>query len=279
MGGRRALMFRSAARVHPVANAVRLPKEKKIVADSVSKEYRTQSGTFRALDSVSIHVHSNEFVSLVGPSGCGKSTLLRIVAGLEEATSGTVFVSGKEIEGPGADRGMVFQSYTLFPWLTVRENIEFGLHLRKVPAKQKREISDRYLELVSLAPFADAYPKELSGGMKQRVAIARALANSPEVLLMDEPFAALDAQTKSDMQQLLLDIWEKEKTTVLFITHDIEEALFLSQRIYVMLSRPGRIAREIQIPEEWRYQKQVRDSEMFLQVKREILSLLHIKKG
>ncbi|GAX89850.1 ABC transporter ATP-binding protein [Effusibacillus lacus] len=256
-----------------------VPEEKKILIHSISKEYRTKTGSFLALDNVSIHVCQNEFVSLVGPSGCGKSTLLRILAGLEEATSGTISVSGHEIEGPGADRGMVFQSYTLFPWLTVRENIEFGLSLKKVPPKQRKEVSDRYLELVSLVPFADSYPKELSGGMKQRVAIARALANSPEVLLMDEPFAALDAQTKSEMQELLLDIWEKEKTTVVFITHDIEEAIFLSQRLYVMQSHPGRIELEVQIPDELRRKKHVKDSEAFIRLKREIISLLQKKKG
>ncbi|WP_200760819.1 ABC transporter ATP-binding protein [Effusibacillus dendaii] len=247
----------------------------KIEVRNVSKEYRRKNSIFRALDHVSITVYENEFVSLVGPSGCGKSTLLRILGGLEEAVSGEVTVSGRLIEGPGADRGMVFQSYTLFPWLTVRENIEFGLSLKKMKKRQRNEISDRYLELVSLTPFADRYPKELSGGMKQRVAIARALANSPEVLLMDEPFAALDAQTKSDMQELLLEIWEKEKTTVVFITHDIEEAIFLSQRIYVM--QPGRIEQEIAVPKDLSRQKQIRDSESFIRLKRDIIARLHKK--
>lgn len=257
------------------AEVVPVTQPKKIVVDKLTKEYRTRTGVFLALDAVSLHVCENEFLSLVGPSGCGKSTLLRLLAGLEEATAGSISVSGREITGPGADRGMVFQSYTLFPWLTVRENIEFGLRLKKMPPAGRREISDRYLELVSLTRFADSYPKQLSGGMKQRVAIARALANSPEVLLMDEPFAALDAQTKGEMQEMLLDIWEKEKTTVVFITHDIEEAIFLSQRLYVMKSHPGRIAAEVKVPDELHRQKHVRDSAPFIRLKREILSLLH----
>lgn len=262
-----------------MSGEMQMPAKPKIVVKAITKEYRMKTGLFQALQQVSLHVLQNEFVSLVGPSGCGKSTLLRIIAGLDEPTSGTMTVSGHPIEGSGADRGMVFQSYTLFPWLTVRENIEFGLSLKKMPKKQRKEISDHYLKLVSLIPFADSYPKELSGGMKQRVAIARALANSPEVLLMDEPFAALDAQTKSDMQELLLEIWEREKTTVLFITHDIEEAIFLSQRVYVMQSHPGRIEKEVMIPDNLRRHKHIRDSDAFIQLKREIISLLHKKKG
>lgn len=262
-----------------MSGEMQMPAKPKIVVKAITKEYRMKTGLFQALQQVSLHVLQNEFVSLVGPSGCGKSTLLRIIAGLDEPTSGTMTVSGHPIEGSGADRGMVFQSYTLFPWLTVRENIEFGLSLKKMPKKQRKEISDHYLKLVSLIPFADSYPKELSGGMKQRVAIARALANSPEVLLMDEPFAALDAQTKSDMQELLLEIWEREKTTVLFITHDIEEAIFLSQRVYVMQSHPGRIEKEVMIPDNLRRHKHIRDSDAFIRLKREIISLLHKKKG
>lgn len=194
---------------------------------------------------MSLYVKNEEFVSILGPSGCGKSTILRILAGLEEHTSGSVKVSGEEVRGPSRKRGMVFQSYTLFPWLTVRENIEFGLKLKGMKEKERREISDRYLELVGLEKFANSYSKELSGGMKQRVAIARALANQPEVLLMDEPFGALDAQTKQSMQKLLLDIWKKEKTTIVFITHDIDEALFLSQRIYVMEQGRGELSKRL----------------------------------
>lgn len=247
----------------------------KIVIDSVSKRYPAKSGEFVALERVSARIEENEFVTLVGPSGCGKSTMLRIVAGLEDATSGLATISGKPIEGPGADRGVVFQSYTLFPWLTVRSNIEFGLELKKASKKERKEVSDRYLDLVKLTAFADAYPKQLSGGMKQRVAIARAMANSPEVLLMDEPFAALDAQTRNDMQDLLLDIKHREKATILFITHDIEEALLLSDRLYVMKSRPGRIVREIPVPAELREGKETRHTGTFVHMKKEIVELLH----
>lgn len=214
-----------------------------------------------------MYVKNEEFVSILGPSGCGKSTILRILAGLEEPTSGSVQVSGEEVKGPSAKRGMVFQSYTLFPWLTVRENIEFGLKLKGMKQKERKEISDRYLELVGLERFADSYGKELSGGMKQRVAIARSLANNPEVLLMDEPFGALDAQTKQSMQQLLLDIWKKEKTTIVFITHDIDEALFLSQRIYVMEARPGRILEEIDADLQLFQDGELVDVEKFMNVK------------
>lgn len=250
-------------------------KNKKIVVDSLTKSYDSKAGSFVALDHVSAHIYDNEFVTLVGPSGCGKSTMLRIIAGLEDATSGAASISGRKIDGPGADRGVVFQSYTLFPWLSVRDNIEFGLELKNIPKNKRRVVSDRYLELVNLTKFANSYPKELSGGMKQRVAIARALANSPEMLLMDEPFAALDAQTRNDMQELLLNIQKHEKATIMFITHDIEEAIFLSERLYVMKSRPGRIVKEIEIPLHMRQNKEIKDTEPFVKLKHEIVELLH----
>ncbi|MDF2964181.1 MAG: transporter ATP-binding protein [Paenibacillus sp.] len=244
----------------------------KIEAKGITKVYGGNKGAFTALDPVSFDIRENEFVSFVGPSGCGKSSLLRILAGLEEASSGELYISGKEIDGPGADRGMVFQSYTLFPWLTVRQNIEFGLTLKGIPLLEKRQIANHFMELVHLTKFAKSYPKELSGGMKQRVAIARALANNPEVLLMDEPFGALDPQTKNSMQEMLLNLWEREKTTVVFITHDIEEAIFLSQRVYVMQAHPGRIKQTVDIPAGLRTAKGGRDSEAFLQLKRQIVS-------
>lgn len=249
-------------------------EEIEINIQNLSKVYKTNNGSFEALKNVSLYVKNEEFVSILGPSGCGKSTILRILAGLEEPTSGSVQVSGEEVKGPSAKRGMVFQSYTLFPWLTVRENIEFGLKLKGMKQKERKEISDRYLELVGLERFADSYGKELSGGMKQRVAIARSLANNPEVLLMDEPFGALDAQTKQSMQQLLLDIWKKEKTTIVFITHDIDEALFLSQRIYVMEARPGRILEEIDADLQLFQDGELVDVEKFMAVKKHIISLL-----
>jgi ABC-type nitrate/sulfonate/bicarbonate transport system ATPase subunit len=208
---------------------------------------RRRGGTVTALERLSLEVREDEFVSIVGPSGCGKSTLLRIVAGLIRPTAGEVALDGRPVEGPGADRGMVFQSYTLFPWLTVQGNVEFGLRLRGLAAEERRRIAQRHIELVGLQGTESAYPKELSGGMQQRVAIARALANDPAILLMDEPFGALDAQTRSIMQELLLRVWEQTHKTVLFVTHDIEEAVLLSDRVYVMTARPGRIKAEVAV--------------------------------
>lgn len=250
------------------------PSQIEIEINGLSKVYKTKNGMFQALEDISLYVKNEEFVSILGPSGCGKSTILRILAGLEEATSGSVKVSGEEVFGPSVKRGMVFQSYTLFPWLTVRENIEFGLRLKGLKPKERKEISDKYLELVGLERFAHSYGKELSGGMKQRVAIARSLANSPEVLLMDEPFGALDAQTKQSMQQLLLNIWKKEKTTIVFITHDIDESIFLSQRIYVMEARPGKIKEEINADLHLFKDGELVDVEQFMKVKKHIISLL-----
>lgn len=201
-----------------------------------------------AVSHVSLNVAPGEFVSLIGPSGCGKSTLLNIVAGFVKPTSGVVQVDGKEIEGPSADRGVVFQQYSLFPWLKVRENVEFGLRMRGVPAGQ-REVSARtLLGLAGLLAFENHYPDQLSGGMKQRVGIVRALATSPQVLLMDEPFGALDAQTRVVMQEILTNMWQQFRLSVLFITHDIEESIFLSDRVFVMTARPGRIKAEIPVP-------------------------------
>ncbi|MCR8633233.1 ABC transporter ATP-binding protein [Paenibacillus radicis (ex Xue et al. 2023)] len=262
----------AAMQVSEKADLIGLSGPIKIEAKGITKVYGGKKGAFTALDPVSFDIRENEFVSFVGPSGCGKSSLLRILAGLEEASSGELYISGKEIDGPGVDRGMVFQSYTLFPWLTVRQNIEFGLTLKGIPLFEKRQIADHFMELVQLTKFAKSFPKELSGGMKQRVAIARALANNPEVLLMDEPFGALDPQTKNSMQEMLLNLWEKEKTTVVFITHDIEEAIFLSQRVYVMQAHPGRIKQTVQIPAGLRSSPDGRDSEAFLKLKRQIVA-------
>jgi NitT/TauT family transport system ATP-binding protein len=200
-----------------------------------------RGGQIIAVDNLSLDVAEREFITIVGPSGCGKSTLLRVVAGLVRPARGDVLLDGREITGPGADRGMVFQSYTLFPWLTVQGNVEFGPRLKHMPAAERARLAREYIELVGLQDFERSYPKELSGGMMQRVAIARALANDPEVLLMDEPFGALDAQTRSIMQELLVTIWQRTPKTILFVTHDIDEALFLGDRVYVMTARPGRI--------------------------------------
>lgn len=202
---------------------------------------------FMAVEDASICVQANEFVSLIGPSGCGKSTLLRAAAGLEHPSSGTILVEGTFVDRPGADRGMVFQTYTLFPWLTVRENIRFSLKKSTLSADEKEERVQRYIKLIGLESFENSFPNQLSGGMRQRVAIARALVYQPKILLMDEPFGALDAQTRLLMQELLLQVWEKERSTVLFVTHDVEEAILLSDRVLVMTTLPGRIKAEINI--------------------------------
>ena len=194
-----------------------------------------------------LDVAANDFLTILGPSGCGKSTLLRIVAGLDRPTTGRIELDGRPIGGPGLDRGMVFQSYTLFPWLTVAENIAFGLRERRVPPAEAREIVATYVGRMGLRGFENHLPRQLSGGMQQRTAIARALANDPAVLLMDEPFGALDNQTRSLMQELLLEVWERDRKTVLFVTHDIEEAVFMASRVLVMTARPGRIKADVTI--------------------------------
>ena len=206
------------------------------------KGQRTQ-----ALLPVDFEVRDNDFVTILGPSGCGKSTLLRIVAGLDHATSGRVLLDGMPVEGPGADRGMVFQSYTLFPWLTIEQNIRFGLRERGMPEAQQKERAAYFVAKVGLRGFEQHFPKQLSGGMQQRTAIARALANDPKILLMDEPFGALDNQTRVLMQELLLGIWEAERKTVLFVTHDIDEAIFMANRVAVFSARPGRIKTELAV--------------------------------
>jgi len=200
-----------------------------------------------ALQATNLAVADNDFISILGPSGCGKSTLLRIVAGLDVASSGTVLLDGAPVTGPGADRGMVFQSYTLFPWLTVRENIGFGLREREVPEAQRAAIVAEYVARMGLAGFEDHFPRQLSGGMQQRTALARALANDPKILLLDEPFGALDHQTRSLMQELLLEVWEAHRKTVLFVTHDIDEAIYMGSRVAVFSARPGRIKTEVAI--------------------------------
>jgi NitT/TauT family transport system ATP-binding protein len=201
----------------------------------------------QALQPIDLEVAENDFVTILGPSGCGKSTLLRIVAGLDFPSTGQVLLDGKPVEGPGADRGMVFQSYTLFPWLTVEENIRFGLRERGLGAAEQKERSDDFIAKVGLRGFEQHYPKQLSGGMQQRTAIARALANDPRILLLDEPFGALDNQTRVLMQELLLGIWESARKTVLFVTHDIDESIFMASRVAVFSARPGRIKADIPV--------------------------------
>jgi ABC-type nitrate/sulfonate/bicarbonate transport system ATPase subunit len=211
--------------------------------------------TTLALQATDLDVAENDFITILGPSGCGKSTLLRIVAGLDRQTAGEVLLDGRRIVGPGADRGMVFQSYTLFPWLTVRDNVCFGLRERGMARAEQLEVANAFLAKVGLKGFENHYPKQLSGGMQQRVAIARALANGPRMLLMDEPFGALDHQTRELMQELLLGIWEEQKKTVLFVTHDIDEAVFMASRVVVMSARPGRIKldRRVELPHPRHY--------------------------
>ncbi|KVM75386.1 ABC transporter [Burkholderia ubonensis] len=214
----------------------------------VGKRFRTPQGDTVALHDISFTTHRREFVCVIGPSGCGKSTLIRILAGLEAQTSGDVLLDGKPVRGPGADRGMVFQGYTLFPWLTVKKNVMFGLRMNGSSGGEAEREALQWLDLVGLARFADVYPHQLSGGMKQRVAIARALANRPRILLMDEPFGALDAQTRAKMQTHLLDIWRNIDVTILFITHDLDEAILLADRILVLKAHPGEVQELIEVP-------------------------------
>ena len=246
-----------------------------IAVHGVTMTFETRTGTVTALDDISLEVPDASFACIVGASGCGKSTLLNIMAGLVRPSAGTVTVDGRPVEGPGADRGMVFRSYTLYPWLRVRENVEFGPSLRGVSAGERRKVSDQLLREMKLSDFARAYPRELSGGMKQRVAIARALANDPQVLLMDEPFGALDALTRSSAQRFLTGIWEQHRRTIAFVTHDIDEAIFLGDTVFVMTPRPGRIREvlEIDIPRPRTLDDMA--TTRFAELKHRILSLIY----
>jgi len=218
-----------------------------LVIQNLSKTFKKGNQEVSALINIDMTVKDGEFVTILGPSGCGKTTLLRIIAGLETYTGGTVSLDGELITGPGPKRGMVFQEYSLFPWKTVLGNIMFGPLMKGVSKKEAEEKAISYLELVGLSDFKNSYPYELSGGMKQRVAIARALANDPEIILMDEPFGALDAQTRNNLQNELLRIWQEEKRTIIFVTHSVDEAVFLSDRIVILSKRPGTIKKEIPI--------------------------------
>lgn len=246
-----------------------------LVVDKVTLRYGGAGGGVLALDDTSLDVAPNEFCVIVGPSGCGKSTLLYLIAGLAEATSGRIMLGDRQVNEPGSDRGMVFQSYTLFPWLTVRQNIDYGPKRKGLTQAERGEITNHYLQQIGLSPFADHYPSQLSGGMKQRVAIARALANDPALLLMDEPFGALDSQTRGSMQKLLLKIWEQAQKTVLFVTHDIDEALLLGDRVLVMTARPGKIKTEIKVDLPRPRSPAMALEPEFIALKRRIISLLH----
>jgi NitT/TauT family transport system ATP-binding protein len=245
------------------------------IADVALRYTPKRAAPVTALEHVSLDVGDNEFAVIVGPSGCGKTSVLRLAAGLIAPTEGEIRLGNKQITGPGRDRGMVFQSYTLFPWLTVQQNVEFGLKIGGMEAGERRAIARRYLARVGLEGFERLYPKQLSGGMMQRVALARALANDPEVLLMDEPFGALDSQTRSLMQELLLDIWQQSSKTVLFITHDIDESVLLGDRVHVMTARPGRIKEVVDIDLPRPRSVDMLTSAAFMRLKRRIMELIH----
>ena len=247
----------------------------KVHIDNVVKKFNGRNGEMIALNGVTLDIHDNEFICVVGPSGCGKSTLLNIIAGLLEPTSGQVYCDGKLVEGTGTDRGVVFQQYALFPWLTVKKNVRFALEMRGIKGKEADELAMKYLEKVDLTKFANHYPKELSGGMKQRVAIARAYAAEPQVLLMDEPFGALDAQTRTQLQSELLQTWERDMKTCFFITHDVDEAIILAQKVIVMSARPGRVKAVIDIDIPYPRDQETKMSPRFLELKNEIWSLVY----
>ncbi|MBN2981652.1 MULTISPECIES: ABC transporter ATP-binding protein [Cohnella] len=255
-------------------------KETMLYAENVSKTFASNKKEIVALESVHITIKREEFVSLLGPSGCGKSTFLRLVAGLDEKTDGVLTLNGTPIVGSGRDRGVVFQQYSLLPWMHAWENVAFALKKSKgLSAAQKKEMAHHFLELVGLKGFENHYPAQMSGGMQQRVAIARALVYRPKLLLMDEPFGALDAQTRRDMQDLLMRIRQEEKCSVLFVTHDVDEAIYLSDRVYMMSAHPGRIAKELTIdirkPRDWNDML----SDRFVHYKREIVSELERQKS
>jgi len=245
----------------------------------VGRVFESPQGSVTALRDIAFEVRQREFISVIGPSGCGKSTLIRIVSGLETCTTGAVLIDGKPVLGPGPDRGMVFQAYTLFPWLTVKANVMFGPNMKGVPKAQAEARADEWLRVVGLTRFADHYPNQLSGGMKQRVAIARALANEPRILLMDEPFGALDAQTRASMQAHLLEICASVDITILFITHDLDEAIYLSDRIVVLGAHPGRVLEVIEVPVPHPRSVDQFLSGPFLATKARLEELIHHRAG
>ncbi len=248
----------------------------RISFDKVSVEFPTAQGPMRVLDQVSFDIRDGEFVSIIGPSGCGKTTLMNIVGGFVQPTEGKVLLDGKAITGPGPDRGVIFQEYGVFPWLTVRQNIAFGLKLgaNKVSNAEREQIVARYMKLMGLTDFADHFPKHLSGGMRQRLAIARAYAVRPQFLLMDEPFGALDAQTRSAMQDLLLEVLQSEGKTVMLITHSVEEAIYLSSRIVVVTARPARIRTIIEIPFGYPRAENVHEDPRFAELRSQVHELV-----
>lgn len=247
-----------------------------IAFEHVALEFPGPNGAIRVVDNVSYEIRQGEFVSIIGPSGCGKTTMMNMVAGFITPTSGAVKVNGQALKGPGPDRGVIFQDYGVFPWLSVRDNIAFGLTLNanRVSAAERKEICDRYMRLMGLSDFADAYPKMLSGGMRQRLALARAYAVKPQFLLMDEPFGALDAQTRSSMQDLLLEVLQVEDKTVMLITHSVEEAIYLSNRIIVMTARPTRIREIIKVPFPYPRGESLHEDPQFTQLRSRVRNLV-----
>ena len=250
------------------------PRRRFLTVNGVTKTFQMGADSVQALRSVNLTIDKGEFVCLIGASGCGKSTLLRIIAGFEQPTSGAVSLYENAITAPGSDRGMVFQDYALFPWMTVRENISFGPRQKGMAKKYVDQITDEYLNMVGLAKFAQRFPQQLSGGMKQRVAIARVLANECEVLLMDEPFGALDAQTRSAMQDLLLQVLQTENKTVMLITHSVDEAIYLSGRIIVVSARPAQIRADIRVPFPYPRPPGIADTPEFAQLRSHIRELV-----
>jgi len=242
---------------------------------NLNKEFNSAQGKVTALKDISFETYKREFVCVIGPSGCGKSTLIRILAGLETPTSGQVLLDGNQVDGPSQERGMVFQGYTLFPWLTIKRNVMFGLEMAGHSRAGSEEQAYQWIDLVGLSKFADAYPHQLSGGMKQRVAIARALANQPRILLMDEPFGALDAQTRAKMQSYIHEIWKNIDVTILFITHDLDEAIYLADRILVLKAHPGEVNEVIEVPVPQPRSAEDLLSPEFLATKKRLEELIH----
>jgi len=248
------------------------PVKTKVAIDGVGKIFQVDGSPVTAIGRVDLAIKENEFVSIVGTSGCGKSTLLNIVGGLDEPSSGEIRIDGERVLGPGRNRGFVFQSYSLFEWMTVKGNIRFALEKSALGRPEKDELVSHFIQAVGLSGFENAYPQQLSGGMRQRVAIARALVYKPSILLMDEPFGALDAQTRGMMQELLLKVWEDHKVTVLFVTHDVDEAIFLADRVIVLASRPGKVKKDLAIKLPRPRNFEIVTDAQFTVYKREILA-------
>lgn len=264
----------------PVKDRFERMKRRPVIleVDGLYKEFSTPGGTVTALKDINFKTYKREFVCVIGPSGCGKSTLIRTLAGLETQTRGRVLLDGKEVHGPGPDRGMVFQGYTLFPWLTVKKNVMFGLEMAGRSRSRAEEEAFQWIDLVGLNKFANSYPHQLSGGMKQRVAIARALANQPRILLMDEPFGALDAQTRARMQTHLMEIWKNIDITIVFITHDLDEAIYLADRILVLKAHPGEVQELIEVPVPQPRSPEQLLSPEFLATRQRLETLIHPPK-